>query len=236
MNNHILIAEDDLDIIEVLTLYLESAGFAVSTATDGEMALNLIQTEPFFLALVDIMMPKMNGYELIQAIRQTSNLPIVIISAKSMDTDRILGLNIGADAYIAKPFNPLEVLAYVKAIHRRYYHLGTDGDDKQESKILQIGELTLDTENFQLTKRGETVLLTSTELKILTKMMRNPGRIFTKAQLYECVNGEYFESDSNTMMVHISNIRAKIEDNPSAPQYIKTVRGLGYKIEAKKNP
>lgn len=235
MNNHILIAEDDPDIIEVLRLYLESAGFTVSTATDGEMALNLVQTGQFFLALVDIMMPKMNGYELIQAIRQTSSLPIIIISAKSMDTDRILGLNLGADAYIAKPFNPLEVLAYVRAIYRRHYHLGEHGEEQQESKVLQVGELTLDTENFQLMKRGEPVLLTSTELKILTKMMRNPGRIFTKAQLYECVNGEYFESDSNTMMVHISNIRAKVEDNPGAPQYIKTVRGLGYKIEAKKD-
>lgn len=231
-HNHILIAEDDPDITEGLSLYLRSAGFIVSSALDGESALLLFRTKPFSLVLVDIMMPKMNGYELIQEIRKTSNLPVIVLSAKNLDTDKILGLDIGADAYITKPFNPLEVLAYVKSAHRRYYDLGGQADNEKKQKPIQIGELVLDSKRFEVTKNGELLCLTVTEFKILSKLMQNPNRVFTKAQLYECINGEYFESDSNTIMVHISNLRSKVEDNPSQPRYIKTVRGLGYKIEA----
>lgn len=234
MEKHILIAEDDPDIIEVLCLYLNNAGFTTTCAIDGEQALELVQKEQFSLALIDIMMPKMNGYELIQAIRKISNLPIIIVSAKNMDMDRILGLEIGADAYITKPFNPMEVLSYVKAFHRRFYEIGFDNSQKkQESSLIRLGELTLDLDKFQLYKNDKPISLTSTELKILTKLMKHPDHIFTKVQLYEYAIGEYFESDSNTMMVHISNIRAKLEDNPSRPEYIKTVRGLGYKFETK---
>lgn len=229
---HILIAEDDPDIIEGLSLYLNSAGFVVSAAENGIEALELFHRETFALALIDIMMPLMNGYELISAIRKESNLPIIVISAKNLDSDKILGLDIGADAYITKPFNPLEVLAYVKALYRRYYQLGAGSSEETENKTIVLGELELDPQKLELTKRGKPILLTATEYKIISKLMHSPGRVFTKAQIYETINGEFFENDSNTMMVHISNLRAKIEDDFRTPRYIKTVRGLGYKFEA----
>lgn len=227
---NILIAEDDRDIIELLTLYLGSE-FSVQSVTDGAAALELIRAGGISLALVDIMMPGLNGYELIQRVREFSNLPIIILSAKSMDTDKVLGLNIGADAYITKPFNALEVVAYVKSALRRYYQLGAGGMPTAAPRVLSVGELELDTDKFVLRKNGLTVPLTSTELKIIAEMMRCPGRVFTRAQLYECVGGTFYESDDSTMMVHISNLRAKIEHDPANPRYIKTVRGLGYKIE-----
>ncbi|MGO5094560.1 response regulator transcription factor [Agathobaculum sp. LCP25S3_E8] len=230
MKYTILIAEDDLDIIELLTLYLSSE-FTVQSVMDGAEALERIRAGGISLALVDIMMPGLNGYELIQRVREFSNLPIIILSAKSMDTDKVLGLNIGADAYITKPFNAFEVVAYVKSALRRYYQLGADNVVAAAPRVLTVGELELDTDKFVLRKNGLTVPLTSTELKIIAEMMRCPGRVFTRAQLYECVGGTFYESDDSTMMVHISNLRAKIEHDPANPQYIKTVRGLGYKIE-----
>ena len=228
MKHTILIAEDDRDIIELLTLYLGSE-FSVQSVTDGTEALALIRAGGISLTLVDIMMPGLNGYELIQRVREFSNLPIIILSAKSMDTDKVLGLNIGADAYITKPFNALEVVAYVKSALRRYYQLGADSAPVAAPRILTLVEL--DTDKFVLRKNGLPVPLTSTELKIIAEMMRCPGRVFTRAQLYECVGGTFYESDDSTMMVHISNLRAKIEYDPANPRYIKTVRGLGYKIE-----
>lgn len=232
MHNKVLIAEDDSDIVELLTLYLESNGFVVTAASDGVSALECFKDKEFDIALVDVMMPRMNGYELVKKIREKSNMPIIFISAKNMDTDKILGLNIGADAYITKPFNPLEVIAYINAILRRYYDFGNDSNTK---KNLVVGDLTLEMDKYILRKNDVIIPLTSTELKIVTKMMQAPGKVFTKAQLYECINGEFYETDDNTMMVHISNIRAKIEDNPTKPEYIKTVRGLGYKLESKKD-
>lgn len=231
-HNRILIAEDDPDIIEGVSLYLRSAGFTVSSAMDGISALELFRREQISLVLVDIMMPKMNGYQLIQEIRRESNLPVIVLSAKNLDSDKILGLDIGADAYITKPFNPLELLAYVKAAHRRYYELGGGQETPKIPEVLRVGELELNNQRCEVTKGGEVVPLTMTEFKILMTLMGSPSRVFTKAQLYECVNGEFFESDSNTIMVHISNLRSKVEDDPSQPRYIKTVRGLGYKIEA----
>ena len=177
-------------------------------------------------------MSKMNGDELIKAIRQENNLPIIIISAKNEDSDKILGLNLGADAYITKPFNPLEVIAYVRAMLRRYYEYGGSPGKQENALILKVGELTLDTEAFALHKNGRLLSMTSAELKILAKLMRSPKRVFTKEQLCECINGRYYENDDRTMMVHISNIRAKIEDDPANPKYIKTVRGLGYKMDS----
>jgi len=231
LKHTILIAEDDRDITELLTLYLTGAEFDVQSVTDGEQALAAVRAGGVSLVIADIMMPGMNGYELIRQVRTFSNLPIIILSAKTMETDKVLGLNIGADAYLTKPFNALEVVAYVKAALRRYYQLGAEAAAPAAPHTITLGALELDTEAFILRKNGETVPLTSTELKILARLMSCPGRVFTKAQLYECVGGAYYESDDNTMMVHISNLRAKIEDDPAKPQYIKTVRGLGYKIE-----
>lgn len=223
MPNTILIAEDDADIRAVLRLYLESEGFTVLEAPDGEAALRLAQEQSPDAAILDVMMPRMNGYELTRALRRTSDIPLLILSAKSQDNDKILGLNLGADDYIAKPFNPMEVVARLKA------HLRRAGGSKRET--LTVGALTLDTAAMQLYKDGRAIPLTPTEYKILAQLMRAPGRIFTKVQLYEGIAGEFFESNDNTMMVHISKLREKIEDDPRNPRYIITIRGLGYKIE-----
>lgn len=223
MPNTILIAEDDADIRAVLRLYLESEGFTVLEAPDGEAALRLVLEQSPDAAILDVMMPRMNGYELTRALRRTSDIPLLILSAKSQDNDKILGLNLGADDYIAKPFNPMEVVARLKA------HLRRAGGSKRET--LTVGALTLDTAAMQLYKDGRAIPLTPTEYKILAQLMRAPGRIFTKVQLYEGIAGEFFESNDNTMMVHISKLREKIEDDPRNPRYIITIRGLGYKIE-----
>lgn len=234
-NQHILIAEDDADIVELLSLYLTGEGYQVLTAENGLQALQLIESTRVDMAILDIMMPEMNGYDVLKRIREKYNFPVIILSAKEMDTDRILGLNLGADAYLTKPFNPLEVVAYVKSALRRYYELGCDDSAHKNTTgetSLTVGELQMDLLKFVLRKRGRVVPLTPTELKIVVKLMQSPGRVYTKAQLYACIGGELYESDDNTMMVHISNIRSKIEDDPSNPRYIKTIRGLGYKIEA----
>lgn len=223
MATTILIAEDDADIREVLRLYLEGEGFAVAEAADGDTALRLALSSAPDAAILDVMMPGMNGYELTRALRRQSDIPILILSAKSEDNDKILGLNLGADDYIAKPFNPMEVVARVKA------HLRRAGNVRRD--LLTVGELTLDTAAMQLYKKGMPVPLTPTEYKILAQLMRSPGRIFTKVQLYEGIAGEFFESNDNTMMVHISKLREKIEDDPKNPRHIITIRGLGYKIE-----
>ena len=223
MATTILIAEDDADIREVLRLYLEGEGFAVAEAADGDTALRLALSSAPDAAILDVMMPGMNGYELTRALRRQSDIPILILSAKSEDNDKILGLNLGADDYIAKPFNPMEVVARVKA------HLRRAGNVRRD--LLTVGELTLDTAAMQLYKKGVPVPLTPTEYKILAQLMRSPGRIFTKVQLYEGIAGEFFESNDNTMMVHISKLREKIEDNPRKPARLVTVRGLGYRFE-----
>lgn len=230
-HSNILIAEDDLDIIELLSLYLTGEGYTVLPAENGRQALEIIQTQPVDLAILDLMMPQLSGYDVLKQIRAEYSIPVIILSAKDLDADKILGLNLGADAYLTKPFNPLEVVAYVKSALRRCYELAGK-KPAQEASVLRIGELELDLLKFELRKRGELVALTPTELKIIVQLMQSPGRVFTKAQLYTCIGGELYLSDENTMMVHISNLRAKIEDDPSNPRYIKTVRGLGYKIEA----
>ena len=223
MTASILIAEDDDDIRSLLRLYLEGEGYRVLEAPDGAAALRLAREGSPDMAVLDVMMPEMNGFELTQALRKYSDIPILILSAKSQDNDKILGLNLGADDYIAKPFNPVEIVARVKAQLRRA--------NRTTGSTLTVRDLTLDTASFQLWKDGRQILLTPMEYKILAMLMRSPGRIFTKIQLYEGAVGTYFEGDDNTMMVHISKLREKIEDDPKNPRYIITVRGLGYKIE-----
>lgn len=232
MRQTILLAEDDRDIVGLLSLYLSGEGYRILSANDGRQALTLLETQKVDLAILDIMLPEIGGYDLLRRIRQRWNLPVIILSAKAQDADRILGLNLGADAYLTKPFHPLEVVAYVKAALRRYCQLGGEEAAGGEETLphLTAGDLELDPLAMVLRKRGEEVPLTPTEWKILVKLMGAPGRVFTKAQLYACVGGEPW-NDENTMMVHISNLRAKVEDDPSRPQYIKTVRGLGYRFE-----
>ena len=219
----ILIAEDDGDIRGLLRLYLEGEGFRVVEAADGQAALDLARTENPDMAILDVMMPQLNGYEVTRALRRYSDIPILILSAKSQDNDKILGLNLGADDYVTKPFNPVEIVARVKAQLRRAARTG--------GEMVRVGDLVLDLSAMQLEKAGTLIPLTPMEYKILAILMRSPGRIFTKVQLYEGAAGEYFEGDDNTMMVHISKLREKIEDDPKNPRYIRTVRGLGYRFE-----
>ncbi len=232
MSYKILVAEDDDSIVDLLKLYLENEGYEVYAVSDGLQAMGILENNKMDLAVLDIMMPKLNGYEVTKRIRDISNIPILILSAKNLDSDKIIGLDIGADDYMTKPFNPLEIIARVKAALRRYYQLN-DGAGKEiiSSTKLVVGELELDTEKLELTKSGKEISLTPTEYKIITLLMKSPGRVYTKAQIYETISGEYFESDDNTMMVHISKLREKIERDPKSSEYIKTIRGLGYKIE-----
>ncbi len=224
----VLIAEDDKDIVEILTLYLGNEGYNVLSAFDGQEAYKIAESNKIDFAILDIMMPLMNGYDLTKKLREKYNMPILILSAKNTDSDKILGLNLGADDYIAKPFNPLEIVARVNSGIRRFYKLNPSQND---SDILKVGDLELDTESIVLKKNGKEISLTATEFKILQMLMKNPGKVFTKVQIYEKINGEYFESDDNTMMVHMSKLRDKIEDDSKNPKYIKTIRGLGYKME-----
>ena len=223
MKQRILIAEDEADIRNILKLYLESEGFEVVQAQDGDQALRMAQQEMPDLILLDVMMPNMDGFAVTQALRQYSQVPILILSARSQDADKILGLNLGADDYIAKPFNALEVVARVKAHLRR--------GQQTVSPVINLNGLTLNSETCTVTKDGTLLALTPTEYKLLSVFMRSPGRIFTKVQLSEAINGEYFESDENTIMVHISKLRDKIEDNPRKPARLVTIRGLGYRFE-----
>ena len=234
MNYKILIAEDDLDISNLLKIYLESTNYEVICVDNGVDAFETVQSKKVDIALLDIMMPLMNGYELTQNIRKISNIPILILSAKDQDSDKILGLNIGADDYLTKPFNPIEVIARINSNLRRFYQLGGDIIDSISNNILSEGELYLNLNELIFTKNSDIINLTPTEYRILAKLMKSPGRIYAKSQLYESINGEFSQSDDSTMMVHISNLREKIEDDPKNPKYIKTVRGIEYKFELQK--
>lgn len=230
MQYTILIAEDDNDIVKLLKLYLESSGYKVFTVDNGLSAFELILKEQIDLAVVDIMMPKMDGYELIKKVREVKNIPILILSAKNQDTDKVLGLNLGADDYMTKPFSPLEIIARVKANLRRFYNL--NGDSMiEKSEEIRIGELILDTEKLTLKKNGVEIIITPNEYKILALLMKSPGRVYTKSQICEAVNGELYDNYENAITVHISHLREKIENDSKNPRYIKNIRGLGYKIE-----
>lgn len=222
MKATILIAEDDADIRDLMKLHLESEGYEILCSGDGAEAMAMIEQYNPQLAILDIMMPSMTGLEVTQRLRKKTMMPILILSAKGQDQDKILGLNMGADDYMAKPFNPLELVARVKALLRRA---------AAQMSELKRGELLLNLSSHELWKNDKQIVLTPTEYKLLSLMMKNPGRIFTKAQLYENINGEFFESDENTIMVHISKLRDKIETDPKRPTYIKTVRGVGYRFE-----
>lgn len=225
MKRTILIAEDEADIRNILRLYLEGEGYQVVEAADGEQALAAARKHSPDLAVLDVMMPKLDGLAVTRALRQQSDIPILILSAKGQDNDKILGLNLGADDYIVKPFNALEVVARVKAHLRR--------SDRAFSSSIVLNGLSINTETCSVLKEGEPVFLTPTEYKLLSLFMRSPGRIFTKVQLSQFLNGEYYETDDNTIMVHISKLREKIEDNPRKPARLVTVRGLGYRFEKK---
>ena len=332
MARTVLVAEDDRDIIELLTLYLTGSGYAVLPATDGQEALEVARHNDIDIALVDIMMPQMNGYDFIKEFRRTSSAPVIIISARTQPADKIIGLDAGADGFIAKPFDPLEVCAYIRALLRRadgsakpsgaqrsagdtarpspvraapgvpptvplaHEELAgsitaaapaerdarpaTSGDPASPApsatfgdpaspaptpaagdpagpartaslgdpaspvpsasapatsgdspSCLRVNDLVFDTARLVLTRNGAPIALTAAELKIMVAFMGAPGRVFSKTQLYECISGDAYPGSEASVMVHISNIRAKLEDDPLRPRYIKTVRGVGYRLD-----
>ena len=227
MNYKVLIADDEKEIRNLLRLYLENDGFNVMDVASGEEVAGAMDKFKPDIVLLDVMMPGKDGIHVLKDIREVSNVPVMIISARTADAERILGLNVGADDYICKPFNPLEVVARVKSNLRRFYSLG--GGEGQAEK-LTIGELELDTEKCLLLKAGKAMELTSVEYKIMELLMKHPGKVFTKQQIYEYAWGEdYFVADNN-IMVAISKLRTKLDEDPS--RYIKTLRGLGYRLEA----
>ena len=226
---NILIVEDSQEIIDLIKIYLEQEEYFIYAARDGRIAVNLFEQEEIHLVILDIMLPELNGYEVIKRIRKISNVPVIILSAKNQDADKILGLNLGADDYVAKPFNPLELVARINAQIRRFYDFG-GSKEKQDEKVI-IGELMLDQRECKLYKKNREIDLTYTEYKLLKLFMTEPGRVFTKAQIFELVwENEYYYTD-NTVVVYISKLRDKIEDDSKNPQLIKTVRGLGYRFE-----
>lgn len=226
---NILIVEDSQEIIDLIKIYLEQDEYFIYEACDGEAAINIFEKEEIHLVILDIMLPKLNGYEVIKRIRKKSNVPVIILSAKNQDADKILGLNLGADDYLAKPFNPLELVARINAQMRRFYNFG-GSKEKQDEKVI-IGDLILDQRECKLYKKNKEIDLTYMEYKLLKLFMNEPGRVFTKAQIFELVwENEYYYTD-NTVVVYISKLRDKIEDDSRSPQIIKTVRGLGYRFE-----
>ncbi|PGN18980.1 DNA-binding response regulator [Bacillus thuringiensis] len=232
MKKNILIVDDDKDIIDLLKLFLEMENFFVVEASNGEVALKCLEENHIDLAIVDIMMPKMDGYQLIKKIRETLQFPILILSAKSQEVDKIIGLGIGADDFITKPFSALEIIARVQAHLRRSYEFNDKAVEGKEKQI-HMGDLVLDHHFCTLYKSSEAITLSATEYKILTLFMEEPGRIFTKKQIFESVWSDYYCADDNTIMVHISRLREKLEDSPKNPVYIKTIRGLGYRFARK---
>lgn len=225
----ILICDDDRDIVAALDIYLTADGFRTIKTYDGRQALAAAQQEHIDLALLDIMMPELDGIQTTARLREHSNLPIILLTAKSEDNDKILGLNIGADDYITKPFNPMEVLARVKSQLRRYTSLG---GQTRSSDQLTIGPITLDDTTKLVTVDGEPVSLTPIEYNILKLLMSHPGQVFSSQQIYEQVWNDPICGSDNTVAVHIRHLREKIEVNPASPRWVKVVWGLGYKLEA----
>jgi len=237
LNKNILIVDDQPEIAELLSLYLEKEGYTIVQANDGMDALMHISKGNIDLMLVDLMMPIIDGYQLIKKVRETMQIPIIIISAKQEYQDKILGLDIGADDFIQKPFEPLEVIARVQALMRRTYNFSNPKQAEVAETIRKVvGDLTLDEATFSIIRNDDVISLTKIEYKILDLLMSTPGRVYTKQQIFENAWDDYYfgGEEDNTINVHISKIREKIELNPKKPDYIKTVRGLGYKFEKQK--
>lgn len=224
----VLVCDDDRAILESIRIYLAQEGYEVLTASDGLEAINLLEDHEVHCLVLDIMMPKLDGLSAMLKIREHSNIPIILLSAKSEDTDKITGLSFGADDYVTKPFNPLELVARVKSQVRRFAKLGSM---EQSDSVLVSGGLELDTDKKRVTVDGEEVRLTALEYQILEYLMQNMGRVLSTAQIYEAVWNEPALSTEKTVTVHIRNIREKIEIDPKNPNYLKVVWGLGYKVD-----
>lgn len=229
MKSNILVVDDDREIVDAIEIYLLQEDFNVFKAYDGEEAIKLLKAHDIHLMLLDIMMPKLDGIHAALKIREYSSVPIIFLSAKSEDSDKILGLNIGADDYITKPFNPLELVARVKSNLRRYTTLGSI--DTGNDNVFTVGGLVINDDTKDVTVEGNTVKLTPIEYNILLLLVKNQGRVFSIDQIYENIWEEEAIGADNTVAVHIRHIREKIEINPKEPRYLKVVWGVGYKIE-----
>ncbi len=227
--NTILVCDDDKEIVDAIEIYLSQEGYRILKAYDGLQAVEMLQKEDVQLLLIDIMMPKLDGLRATLKIREKSSIPIIILSAKSEDSDKILGLNIGADDYVTKPFNPLELVARVKSQLRRYTKLGTAAGESQ--KVYQTGGLMINDDLKEVTVDGEPVKLTPIEYNILLLLVKNQGKVFSINQIYESIWNEDAIGADNTVAVHIRHIREKIEINAKEPRYLKVVWGIGYKVE-----
>ncbi len=226
--SNVLICDDEKDIVSALRICLAAEGYQIFEAYNGIEALDIIESNDIHLVLLDIMMPEMDGISTLAKIRENHNMPVLFISAKSEDADKILGLNIGADDYITKPFNIIEVVARVKSNLRRYMRLGSN---VTESSRMEIGGLSLDDSSKTVTVDGEEINLTPTEYEILKLLMQNPGRVFSPREIYSKVWKENLVGSENTVAVHIRHLREKLEINPADPRYIRVVWGQGYKIQ-----
>lgn len=227
----VLVCDDDKEIVEAIAIYLKQEGYDVVPAYDGMEALQLVKEKEIHLIILDIMMPKLDGIHALLKLREESSIPVILLSAKSEDVDKILGLNVGADDYVTKPFNPLELVARVKSQLRRYTKLG--GMEVENSNLLVNGSITMDREQKIVMVDGENVRLTPTEFKIMQLFMENPGIVFSSAQIYERVWDEDAYSTENIVSVHIRRIREKVEIDPKNPDYIKVMWGVGYRMEKK---
>ena len=226
---NILVCDDDREIVDAIEIYLSQDGYKIFKAYDGAQAIELLKKEDIQLLIMDIMMPKLDGIRATLKIRENSSIPIIILSAKSEDTDKILGLNIGADDYITKPFNPLELAARVKSNLRRYTSLGSL--NAENKAVFRVGGLIINDDTKLVTVDGETVKMTPIEYNILLLLVKNQGRVFSIDQIYESIWNEDAIGADNTVAVHIRHIREKIEINPKDPRYLKVVWGVGYKID-----
>ena len=228
----ILVADDEAEIRDLLRLYLENSGYDVLEAADGLEALAILEKNHVDLAVLDVMMPALNGLHVLKKLRETSNIPVLVFSAKDTDADKILGLNLGADDYLTKPFNPLEAVARINSNIRRFYSLGAGtGNERSNAAIrnLKVKDLELDTESCILYRGEEKIELSSVEYRIMHLFMEHPGKVFTKEQIFHAGWNEEFMEDANNVMVCISKLRAKLSDDGG--KYIRTVRGLGYRME-----
>ena len=227
---NILVCDDDKEIVDAIDIYLSQEGYHILKAYDGLQAIEIMKKEEVHLILLDIMMPNLDGIRATRKIRETSSVPIIMLSAKSEDVDKILGLNIGADDYITKPFNPLELIARVKSQLRRYTQLGNLATEEKEA-VYVCGGLVVNDDLKTVTVDGEPVKLTPIEYNILVLLIKNQGKVFSIEQIYENIWNEEAIGAANTVAVHIRHIREKIEINPKEPRYLKVVWGIGYKIE-----
>lgn len=229
MEYKVLAADDEVELLDALELYTERENIKLIKADDGAKALELFKKEQPHLVMLDIMMPVMDGFSVLKKIREESKVPAIMLTARGEDYDKILGLELGADDYITKPYNPMVVVARIKAQLRRNYDY--KGEEGTSDTLMKCFDLCLNKMEGTVEKAGRRIELTKKEFLILELLMRNQGRIFTKQQIFDYVWDEDYVADDNTIMVHISNLRAKIEENPKEPKILKTIKGLGYKIE-----